>query len=163
MWVLNNSSHVSLVLSFSMLDMAGAVRVDATGVGCCQATGWSQCLFTVRSACAGVKNLLEDEAIPVGGSNHSHATQELYDSIAAGDYPEWKLLIQVKPLLGFFQLPFESFVLALMLVLKRHPPSLDLPWEGGSWEDNNLSVVPHCLCLSAWLRQQGLSSCSIDV
>lgn len=44
---------------------------------------------------AGVKNLLEDEAVVVGGSNHSHATQDLYDSIAAGDYPEWKLLIQV--------------------------------------------------------------------
>lgn len=42
----------------------------------------------------GVKNLLEEEAIQVGGSNHSHATQDLYDSIAAGNYPEWKLLIQ---------------------------------------------------------------------
>lgn len=43
----------------------------------------------------GVKNLLEDEAVVVGGSNHSHATQDLYDAIAAGDYPEWKLYIQV--------------------------------------------------------------------
>ena len=43
-----------------------------------------------------MKNLLEDEAITVGGSNHSHATQDLYDAIAAGDYPEWKLLIQVR-------------------------------------------------------------------
>ncbi|KAJ9146875.1 hypothetical protein P3X46_029091 [Hevea brasiliensis] len=42
----------------------------------------------------GVKSLLEDEAIRVGGSNHSHATQDLYDSIAAGNYPEWKLFIQ---------------------------------------------------------------------
>ena len=43
----------------------------------------------------GVKSLLEDEAIKVGGANHSHATQDLYDSIAAGNYPEWKLFIQV--------------------------------------------------------------------
>ena len=49
----------------------------------------------IESVCAGVKNLLEDEAITVGGSNHSHATQDLYDAISAGDYPEWKLLIQV--------------------------------------------------------------------
>ncbi|MFQ6639415.1 hypothetical protein Gotur_016184, partial [Gossypium turneri] len=42
----------------------------------------------------GVKCLLEEEAIKVGGSNHSHATQDLYDSIAAGNYPEWKLFIQ---------------------------------------------------------------------
>ncbi|KAL0313898.1 UNVERIFIED_CONTAM: Catalase isozyme 1 [Sesamum angustifolium] len=43
----------------------------------------------------GVKSLLEDEAIKVGGANHSHATQDLYDSIAAGNYPEWKLFIQI--------------------------------------------------------------------
>ncbi|KAF7141503.1 hypothetical protein RHSIM_Rhsim06G0006600 [Rhododendron simsii] len=42
----------------------------------------------------GVKCLLEDEAIKVGGSNHSHATKDLYDSIAVGNYPEWKLFIQ---------------------------------------------------------------------
>jgi catalase len=42
----------------------------------------------------GVKNLLEDEAVTVG-NNHSHATKDLYDSIAAGNYPEWKLFIQV--------------------------------------------------------------------
>ena len=32
----------------------------------------------------------------VGGSNHSHATQDLQDAIAAGDYPEWTLFIQVR-------------------------------------------------------------------
>ncbi|KAI3816264.1 hypothetical protein L1987_15957 [Smallanthus sonchifolius] len=42
----------------------------------------------------GVKNLLEDEAIKIGGAHHSHATQDLYDSIAAGKFPEWKLFIQ---------------------------------------------------------------------
>ncbi|KAL8135767.1 catalase-like [Apium graveolens] len=49
--------------------------------------------FHWRPTC-GVKNLLEEEAIRVGGTNHSHATQDLYDSIAAGNYPEWKLFIQ---------------------------------------------------------------------
>ncbi|MQJ93327.1 catalase, partial [Escherichia coli] len=43
----------------------------------------------------GVKCLLEEEAIRIGGENHSHATQDLYESIAAGNYPEWKLYIQV--------------------------------------------------------------------
>ncbi|XP_065622108.1 catalase isozyme 1-like [Quercus suber] len=42
----------------------------------------------------GIKCLLDEEAIKVGGANHSHATQDLYDSIAAGNYPEWKLYIQ---------------------------------------------------------------------
>ena len=43
----------------------------------------------------GEVNLLEDEAVTVGGGNHSHATQDLQDAIAAGDYPEWTLYIQV--------------------------------------------------------------------
>lgn len=42
----------------------------------------------------GEKNLLEEEAIKVGGANHSHATQDLYESIANGNFPEWKLYIQ---------------------------------------------------------------------
>jgi len=37
---------------------------------------------------------LDDEAIQVGGANHSHATQDLYDNISAGQYPEWTLYIQ---------------------------------------------------------------------
>ncbi|XP_058098536.1 catalase isozyme 1-like [Magnolia sinica] len=42
----------------------------------------------------GIKNLMDDEAVIVGGKNHSHATKDLYDSISAGNYPEWKLFIQ---------------------------------------------------------------------
>ncbi|KAL4858318.1 Catalase isozyme 2 [Chlorella vulgaris] len=42
----------------------------------------------------GVEFLLEEEAVQVGGNNHSHATQDLYDSIASGEYPEWRLFIQ---------------------------------------------------------------------
>mmetsp|Transcript_3164 Transcript_3164/g.6927 ORF Transcript_3164/g.6927 Transcript_3164/m.6927 type:complete len:493 (+) Transcript_3164:169-1647(+) len=42
----------------------------------------------------GTHSLLDDEAVVVGGTNHSHATKDLYDAIAAGDYPEWTLLVQ---------------------------------------------------------------------
>eukprot|EP00887_Chlorella_sp_A99_P007959 scaffold12.g7959.t1 len=49
--------------------------------------------FHWKPSC-GVKCLLEDEAVTVGGTNHSHATQDLYDSIARGEYPEWRLFIQ---------------------------------------------------------------------
>ncbi|KAM7513996.1 hypothetical protein LguiA_003579 [Lonicera macranthoides] len=51
-------------------------------------------MFHWKPTC-GVKCLLEDEAIKVGGANHSHATQDLYDSIGAGNYPEWKLFMQI--------------------------------------------------------------------
>nr|VDD47980.1 unnamed protein product [Brassica oleracea] len=50
--------------------------------------------FNWKPTC-GVKSLLEEDAVRVGGTNHSHATQDLYDSIAAGNYPEWKLFIQI--------------------------------------------------------------------
>ena len=43
----------------------------------------------------GVEVLLDEEAAVVGGGNHSHATQDLQDSISAGNFPEWKLYIQV--------------------------------------------------------------------
>nr|P48352.1 RecName: Full=Catalase isozyme 3 [Cucurbita pepo]BAA09508.1 catalase [Cucurbita pepo] len=42
----------------------------------------------------GVKSMMEEEAIRIGGTNHSHATQDLYESIAAGNFPEWRLYIQ---------------------------------------------------------------------
>ncbi|GAB4823505.1 hypothetical protein N2152v2_010551 [Parachlorella kessleri] len=51
------------------------------------------CKFHWKPKC-GVKFLLEDEAVVVGGTNHSHATQDLFDAIARGEYPEWQLFIQ---------------------------------------------------------------------
>ena len=50
--------------------------------------------LTRSLALPGERNLLDDEAVQVGGSNHSHATQDLYDNIADGNYPEWTLYIQ---------------------------------------------------------------------
>lgn len=41
-----------------------------------------------------MKFLLEEEAAKVVAQNHSHATKDLYDSIASGSFPEWRLYIQ---------------------------------------------------------------------
>ncbi|KAK8678315.1 hypothetical protein V6N13_143819 [Hibiscus sabdariffa] len=49
--------------------------------------------FHRKPTCGG-KCLLEEEAIMIGESNHSHATQYLHVSIAAGKYPEWKRFIR---------------------------------------------------------------------
>ena len=51
------------------------------------------CKFHWKPTC-GLKFLLDEEAVIVGGSNHSHATKDLTDAIASGNYPEWKLYIQ---------------------------------------------------------------------
>jgi len=42
----------------------------------------------------GVESLINDEQI-LAIRNHKHATKDLYDSIAAGQFPKWKLFVQI--------------------------------------------------------------------
>ena len=42
----------------------------------------------------GVKSMTEADAANVQALDLGHATRDLYDSIAAGDYPEWELVVQ---------------------------------------------------------------------
>ena len=44
---------------------------------------------------AGVKNLTQAEAEAIQAKNFNHATQDLYDAIERGDYPEWELQVQI--------------------------------------------------------------------
>ncbi|MVO98715.1 catalase [Paenibacillus lutrae] len=43
----------------------------------------------------GVRSLTRKEAEVQGGEDHNHATRDLYDSIEAGNYPEWELHVQM--------------------------------------------------------------------
>lgn len=43
----------------------------------------------------GIKNLTQAEAESVQGKNFNHATQDLYEAIERGDYPEWELCVQI--------------------------------------------------------------------
>jgi catalase len=43
----------------------------------------------------GIKNLTQKEASEIQAINFNHATQDLYDAIERGDYPEWELLVQI--------------------------------------------------------------------
>jgi len=43
---------------------------------------------------AGVKNLTQAEANAIQATNFNHATQDLYDAIERGDYPQWEMQIQ---------------------------------------------------------------------
>lgn len=45
----------------------------------------------------GVKNLTQPEAEAIQAKNFNHATQDLYDHIKAGDFPEWELKVQLMP------------------------------------------------------------------
>ncbi|GIN39771.1 catalase [Heyndrickxia oleronia] len=43
----------------------------------------------------GIKNLTQKEAEEIQATNFNHATQDLYDAIERGDYPEWELFVQI--------------------------------------------------------------------
>ncbi|HZG13558.1 MAG TPA: catalase, partial [Candidatus Bathyarchaeia archaeon] len=43
----------------------------------------------------GIKNLKQAEADEIQKVNYSHATQDLYEAIERGDYPEWELCVQI--------------------------------------------------------------------
>lgn len=43
----------------------------------------------------GIKNLTVKEAEEIQAKSFNHATQDLYDSIEKGEYPEWELLVQI--------------------------------------------------------------------
>ena len=43
----------------------------------------------------GERNLLQTEAEAIQGKNFNHATEDLHDAIARGDFPEWELQVQI--------------------------------------------------------------------
>ncbi|MFD3273755.1 catalase [Paenibacillus dendritiformis] len=43
----------------------------------------------------GIKNLTQAEAEAIQAKNFNHATQDLYEAIERGDYPEWELFVQI--------------------------------------------------------------------
>ena len=82
----------------------------------------------------GVKNLTQTEAEAIQSTNFNHATQDLYDAIERGDFPEWELCVQIMsdgahPELAFDPLddtkiwPEEQFPLLPVgrMVLNRNP------------------------------------------
>lgn len=43
----------------------------------------------------GIKNLTQKEAAEIQGKNFNHATQDLYEAIKEGNFPEWELCVQI--------------------------------------------------------------------
>ena len=44
---------------------------------------------------AGVKNLTQTEAEAIQAKNFNHATEDLFNHIESGDFPEWEMLVQI--------------------------------------------------------------------
>jgi catalase len=45
----------------------------------------------------GIKNLTQPEAEAIQAKNFNHATQDLYDHIKAGEFPQWEFCVQLMP------------------------------------------------------------------
>ncbi len=45
----------------------------------------------------GIQNLTREESIQLAGSNPDHATKDLFEAIEKGDYPKWRLSVQIMP------------------------------------------------------------------
>ena len=43
----------------------------------------------------GIRNLIQDEADEIQAKNVGYATQDLYEAIERGEYPEWELYVQI--------------------------------------------------------------------
>lgn len=43
----------------------------------------------------GIRNLTQEDADAIQAKNVGHATQDLYEAIERGDYPEWELFVQI--------------------------------------------------------------------
>lgn len=44
---------------------------------------------------AGIRNLTQKQAEEIQGKNFNHATQDLYEAIERGEFPEWELCVQI--------------------------------------------------------------------
>lgn len=43
----------------------------------------------------GIENLTNDESVKMCGENADHATEDLFEAIERGDYPEWNVYVQI--------------------------------------------------------------------
>jgi catalase len=57
----------------------------------------------------GIKNLTDEEAEKVVGKDRESSQRDLYDAIERGDYPKWKLYIQVMTEEEAKQVPYNPF------------------------------------------------------
>ena len=61
--------------------------VNAEGVGVLVKYHWEPV--------QGIKNLTQAQAQEIQGKNFNHATQDLYEAIERGDFPQWELNVQI--------------------------------------------------------------------
>lgn len=69
----------------------------------------------------GVKNLAEDVAARLAGENPDYHTEDLFNAIQNGDYPAWKLHVQIMPLEDANTYRFDPFDVTKIWSHKDYP------------------------------------------
>jgi catalase len=57
----------------------------------------------------GIKNLFREDAKEVAKNDPDHATRDLYEALAAGEYPSWELQVQILTPEEVAKLPYDPF------------------------------------------------------
>ncbi|EMF0916444.1 MULTISPECIES: catalase [Providencia] len=69
----------------------------------------------------GIENLMDDEAEVIIGKDRESSQRDLFDAINKGDYPRWKLQIQVMPEAEASKVPYNPFDLTKVWPHKDYP------------------------------------------
>jgi catalase len=69
----------------------------------------------------GVKNLTADVAAKIAGENPDFHTEDLFNAIEAGDFPAWKLYVQIMPLEDANTYRFDPFDVTKVWSQKDYP------------------------------------------
>ncbi|MBM7551314.1 catalase [Thalassobacillus pellis] len=69
----------------------------------------------------GVKNLTEEVATKIAGENPDYHTEDLFNAIEKGDYPAWKLYVQIMPLEDADTYRFDPFDVTKVWSQKDYP------------------------------------------
>ncbi|WP_026817909.1 catalase [Arthrobacter castelli] len=80
----------------------------------------------------GIKNLTDEEAAKVVGEDRESHQRDLFDSIENGDFPKWKLMVQIMPEADAENYRFHPFDLTKIWSKKDYPLI-----EVGEWELNH--------------------------
>ena len=79
----------------------------------------------------GIKNLTDEEAAALVGEDRESSQRDLYEAIERGDFPKWKLFVQIMPEADAAKVPYHPFDLTKVW------PKGDYPLiEVGEWELN---------------------------
>jgi catalase len=79
----------------------------------------------------GIKNLSDAEAEKLIGKDRESHQRDLFDAIARGDFPKWKLCVQIMPEKDASKVPYHPFDLTKVWPHKDYPLI-----EVGVWELN---------------------------